>query len=60
MPPLMLFGKGTDTCMRTREVLNALTYIDVLEQRFVGHSKVAENVVIGSATNDGRSEKEAE
>lgn len=46
--------------MKTREVLNALTYIDVLKQQFVGQSIRVEKVEVDSATGDGRSEEEAE
>ena len=46
--------------MRTREVLNALTYIDVLKQQFVGHSILVEKVVIDRAAGDGGPKKEAE
>ena len=56
----MLFGKSIDTCMRTRKVLNGLTYIDVLEYCVVGQSKVVEEIEIGSGTSESGPEKEAE
>lgn len=46
--------------MRTREILNALTYVDVPEQQFVGHFVLVEKVEIDSSAGDGGPKEEAE
>lgn len=46
--------------MRAREVSNGLTYIDVLEHRVAGQSKIVEQIEIGSGTSESGPEKEAE
>lgn len=53
--------KSANARMRARrEILNAVTYIDVLSEQFIGHSVLVEDVEIDSGTGDGGSKEEAE
>ncbi len=50
-----------DTRVQTRrEVLNAVTYIDVLGQQLVGHFVLVQDVVVDGGAGDGGSKEKAE